>query len=218
MWKRVVYLAGIILLVFSLVFVTKECWDSFKWGATHLRLYLWFLIGFGAYYIIRLIPQLNKNEKWLQTFSHELSHTIVGLLFMRRIHSFQAGEGSGVVYHSGCRFGETFIKLAPYCFPIFTFAFLLLRIIGAGRAMYIFDIFVGFTLAFHCLCFAKQTRAYQTDISSVGYIKAYLFIACAILFNLTIILLSIRKGIVDANIYLFTNLWHDIVETMKLLC
>jgi hypothetical protein len=178
---------------------------------------MWFFIGIGSYFILRLIPQLKKNEEWLQTFSHELSHTIVGLLFFQRIHSFQAGEKSGAVYHSGHRFGETFISLAPYYLPIFTFAFLLLRIIGAWKSLYIFDIFIGFTLAFHCLCFAKQTRSYQTDISSVGYVKAYLFIACALLFNLTIILLSIRKGIVNANIYLFTNYWDDIVSAVKFI-
>ncbi len=217
MLKRVIYIAGIVILAISLLFIIKEFWESFKWMILHLKLYMWFFIGIGSYFILRMIPQLKKNEEWLQTFSHELSHTIVGLLFFQRIHSFRAGEKSGAVYHSGHRFGDSFISLAPYYLPIFTFAFLLVRIIGAWKALYIFDIFIGFTLAFHCLCFAKQTRSYQTDISSVGYAKAYLFIACALLFNLTIILLSIRKGIVNANIYLFTNYWHDIVSAVKFI-
>ena len=216
MWKKALYVLSIILLAASLSLVLAEFWDALKWMAVHLKLYMWFFIGVGAYFILRLIPQLKKNEEWLRVFSHELSHTIVGLLFFQRIHSFQAGEKSGMVYHSGYRFGETFISLAPYYLPIFTFAFLLLRIIGAWKSLYIFDILIGFTLAFHCLCFAKQTRSYQTDISSIGYVKAYLFIACALLFNLTIILLSIRKGIVNANTYLFTNYWHDIVSTVEL--
>lgn len=112
--------------------------------------------------------------------------------------------------HGGNTFGKTFITLAPYYLPIFTFAFLLLRIIGAWESLCIFDLFIGFTLAFHCLCFIKQTRSYQTDIQNIGYLKAYLFIACALLFNLTIVLLSIRKGIVNANIYLFSNYWNGI--------
>ena len=202
----------IFVLVFVLPLIIKEWWLTFKWMAHHWKVYLWFFLGMGAYFILRLIPQIKKNEEWLQVFSHELSHTIVGFLFFQKIHSFQAGENSGVVYHSGRRFGETFISLAPYYLPIFTFAFLLFRIIGAWQSLYIFDIFVGFSLAFHCLCFIKQTRPYQTDISSIGYLKAYLFIACALLFNMTIILLSIRKGIVNANVYLFTHYWNDIIQ------
>lgn len=217
MLKKTSYYLSVILLALSLILVVMEFWESFKWLITHLKFYMWLFIGIGSYFILRLIPQLRKNEEWLQTFSHELSHTIVGLLFFKRIHSFQAGEKSGAVYHSGHRFGGTFISLAPYYLPIFSFAFLLLRIIGAWKALYIFDAFIGFTLAFHCLCFAKQTRSYQTDISSVGYLKAYLFIACALLFNLTIILLSIRKGIVNANIYLFTNYRDDIVSAVKFI-
>lgn len=212
MLRKLFYCIALVFLLLSLVLVVKEFWMAFGWMTHHLKVYMWFFIGIAAYYVLRLIPQLKKNEEWLQVFSHELSHTIVGLMLFQRIHSFQAGEKSGVVYHSGRRFGETFISLAPYYLPIFTFAFLLFRIIGAWKSLYIFDTFIGFSLAFHCLCFIKQTRPYQTDISSVGYLKAYLFIACALLFNLTIILLSIRKGIVNANVYLFTHYWNDIVQ------
>ena len=42
-----------------------------------------------------------------------------------------------------------------------------------------------------------------------------MFIAALLLFNLTIILLSIRKGIVNANIFLFTSYWQDIVAFFK---
>lgn len=218
MWrKKNLYSFALVLLLLSLVLIVWEFWMAFGWMTHHLNVYMWFFIGIAAYYVLRLIPQLKKNEEWLQVFSHELSHTIVGLMLFQRIHSFQAGEKSGVVYHSGRRLVNTFISLAPYYLPISTFFFLLLRIIGAWKSLYIFDIFVGFTLAFHCLCFAKQTRPYQTDISSVGYAKAYLFIACALLFNLTIILLSIRKGIVNANVYLFTHYWHDVVNLLSRL-
>lgn len=217
MRNKVLYCLSLVILATLLALVAKEFWPVLKWMALHPKVYMWFFIGVGAYFLVRLIPPLNKNEEWLQVFSHELSHTTVGLLFFQRIHSFQAGEKSGVVYHSGRRFGETFISLAPYYLPLFTFAFLLLRIIGAWKALYVFDFFIGFTLAFHCLCFAKQTRMYQTDISSVGYVKAFLFIICFLLFNLTIIFLSIRKGIVNANVYLFTNYWNDIVDVVKLL-
>jgi hypothetical protein len=163
-----------------------------------------------------LLPFFRKNEKFMQTFSHELTHTIVGLMFGRKIHSFRAtaGEG-GEMCHSGGRFGGIFISLAPYCLPLFTYVFLLLRIIGAWKLLLWFDVFVGFTLAFHIVCFATQTRNYQTDISSRGYLKSYLFIVLFWLFNATVILLSVRKGIVNAVTYLFPQYWGDILGVWK---
>jgi hypothetical protein len=119
--------------------------------------------------------------------------------------------------HSGGRFGDIFISLAPYCLPIYTYAFLLLRILGAQKQLMWFDIFTGFTVAFHAACFAKQTRNYQTDIQQHGYLKSYLFIAVFWLFNATIILLSIRKDIIPSFGYLFPQYWNDILMTWKFI-
>lgn len=205
-----------IILGILLVLILVEFCKAFTWMTLHLKLYLWFFIGIAAYFLLRLIPAVKKNEDWLQTFTHELTHTIAGLLCFQKIHSFEAKEKSGVIYHSGkSRFGSTFISLAPYCFPIYTFLMLLFRIIGAWKLLYVFDILIGLTLAFHGLCIFEQARPYQTDIKNVGYTKAYMFIAALLLFNLTIILLSIRKGIVNANIFLFTSYWQDIVAFFK---
>lgn len=77
--------------------------------------------------------------------------------------------------------------------------------------LYVFDLFIGFTLAFHIICFWKQTKPYQIDIQQQGYVRAFLFISVAWFFNATIILLSIRKGIVGAVTYLFPRYWNDIV-------
>lgn len=144
-------------------------------------------------------------------FRMNLSHTIVGLMFFQRIHSFYAEENQGVVWRSGIPIGDIFIGLAPYCLPLFTYALLLLRIIGANKMLYVFDLFIGFTLAFHLVCFWKQTSIYQTDIQQQGYARAFLFIVVAWFFNATIILLSIRKGIVGAVTYLLPRYWNDIV-------
>jgi cellulose synthase/poly-beta-1,6-N-acetylglucosamine synthase-like glycosyltransferase len=198
------------------VLAAVEFYPIVLWATTHFALYKWVGVGIGAYFVLRLLPFVRKNEEFMQTFSHELTHTIVGLMFGRKIHAFRATSGEGgEMWHSGGRFGSTFISLAPYCFPIFTYAFLLLRIIGAWQMLMWFDIFIGFTLAFHIVCFSAQTRNYQTDISSQGYIKSYLFIVLFWLFNATVILLSIRKGIVHSATYLFPSYWEDIVEFWK---
>jgi len=202
------------LLLICLGLAAIEFYPVLLWGIKHYDLYKWFGAGFATYFILRMLPFVRKNGELFQTFIHELTHTVVAVLFFRKIHSFYAGEHSGVMKHSGGRFGDIFISLAPYCLPIFTYAFLLLRIIGTWKQQMWFDIFIGFTVAFHSACFARQTRNYQTDIQQNGYLKSYLFIVLFWLFNATIILLSIRKGIVNSITYLFPQYWNDITKWM----
>ncbi len=204
----------------ALLFLALSCVEFFPiliFACKHIATYQWMLYGMAAYFVVRRFPLFSRNELWAQTTSHEMTHAIVGMMFFHKIHSLQAEEGQGVVSHSGRKFGGTFISLAPYCLPIFTFAFLLMRIMGANRMLYLFDLFIGFSLAFHILCFCSQTRLYQTDIQRVGYTKSFLFLLVAWFFNATIILLSIRKGILGAVTYLFPQYWNDIVSWWNFL-
>ena len=213
--KQLLNILSFPILVICFALAAVEFYPVLLWGIKHYALYKWFGAGFMMYFILRLLPFFRKNSEMFQTFTHELTHTIVAVMFCRKIHSFYAEERSGIMWHSGGRFGDIYITLAPYCLPIFTYAFLLLRIIGASKQLMWFDIFIGFTLAFHAVCFAKQTRNNQPDIQQHGYLKSYLFIAVFLLFNATIILLSIRKGIVNSVGYLFPQYWQDIVATWK---
>ncbi len=200
------------LVFICLALAVVECIPLVKWAIAHYQTYQWLLYGMGGYIVLKFIPFFFRNEKWLQTTSHEMTHAVVGMMFFHKIHSLQAGEGEGVVSHSGRRFGQIFISLAPYCLPIFTFAMLFLRLLGDNKSLYIFDIIIGVTLAFHIGCFAKQTGSHQTDISEQGFLRSYLFILTAWVFNASIILLSIRKGIIGAFTYLFPEYWNDLVK------
>ena len=199
------------IMIALLVLTGFELYPTITNAYKHLADYQWLLYGFVAYFILRRISIFARNEKWLQITSHETTHAIVGMMFFHKIHSLEASDRSGVVYHSGRNFGDIFISLAPYCLPIATYLFLLLRIIGSSKMLYVFDLFIGFTLAFHVLCFCLQTRLDQPDIQKQGYFRSFLFIFVSWFFNATIILLSIRKGIVGAVTYLFPQYWNDIV-------
>ena len=200
------------ILVLLLVLTCIEFFPVLVYGIKHIRVYQWMLLGLAAYFIIRRFSFFSRNELWLQTTSHEVTHAIVGMLFFHKIHSLQANVDHGVVYHSGRRFGDIFISLAPYCLPVLTYVLLLFRIIGSNKMLYVFDLLIGFTLAFHILCFSKQTRLAQSDIQGQGYLRAFLFIFVSWFFNATIIFLSIRKGIIGAITYIFPEYWNDIVE------
>ena len=83
--------------------------------------------------------------------------------------------------------------------------------------LYVMDILIGLTLGFHLHCFLTQSRNYQTDISDRGYVKSYLFIAAFLMFNLTVILMSVRLGIVEANVRLFTAYWSDMKAAFAMI-
>jgi len=200
-------------LLVMLPIVAYVLYKTIVAGIDHLKIYMWLFIGMGAYFLLRLL--FRKNETWLQTFSHELSHTIVGLFFFKKIHAFQAKEGAGSIEHSGTN--NIFISLAPYCLPIFTYLFLFLRLLADPSKVYIFDIIIGFTLAFHLLCFIKQTGKWQTDITNQGVFLSYLFIITFILFNVSITLLTVRMGVLDAFVHQFKSMWFSLVDIHRYL-
>lgn len=167
--------------------------------------YLWFAGGFAAYIALRQLPFFNKNEGWMQVFSHELAHTAVSLMFLQRINSFTAGSREGRVSYSGSGFGDIFISLAPYCLPLLTYVLLLLRLLSADESLYVFDLLTGFTAAFYATCFMAQTGTHQSDITGQGTVRAFMFILAAWLFNATVILLSVRGGLWQALKTVFLN-------------
>ncbi len=184
----------------------------------HLAEYQYLFYGMTAYFVIRRFKFFLKNEKWLQTFTHEFSHTIVSILFLQKIYSFRATETNGEIYRGGNHsFGDMFIGLAPYCFPYFTFLILIFRLLGEAQYLFIFDILVGFTYAFHLWCYKAETGNWQTDIQRQGLVKSYLYIAFFRLFSATIIILSIRFGSWGAVTTLFTEYKDDLVAWWGML-
>jgi hypothetical protein len=183
-----------------------------SWAALHPKVYMWFTIGFVTYLFIK--GMFRKNLKFLETFTHELTHTIVGLVFLQKIHSFQATNGEGgEIYHSGKLQNNVFIKLAPYCFPIYTFTLLIFRLWIASKSLWIFEMLIGFTVGFHAVTIKKQIGRRQTDITSCGIMFSYIFIWSFILFHAALIIWSMRSGIDGA----FVRYWQNVVYVCKLL-
>ena len=151
--------------------------------------YLWLLLG-GS-----IFPLMNKyfvkNMELTKTFTHELTHTITGILLFRRIHAFHAEEqGSGAVWSSGNDKLRFLTSLAPYCFPIYTFPLLMLRCLVAKTFFPIIDVIIGFSIGLHIVCFTEQTRNYQTDINQFPLWFSYVYILSIWLFDISLILLT----------------------------
>jgi xanthine/uracil permease len=195
-----------------LLFLAVNAYCVYKAGTDvvqYYKAYFWFAGGIVAYFVT--IPLFRKNLKFIETFTHELTHTIVGLIFFQRIHSFTATNGEGgLMEHSGNNTNNVFITLAPYCLPIFTFALLLLRIMIKPEYLRLFDVLIGLSVAFHFVAIIKDIRPNQTDIKNCGYIFSYLFILAFLLFNGSVILWSIQSGIGEA----FVNWCDNTIEVI----
>ena len=117
-------------------------------------------------------------------FTHELTHTLVALLFFRRIEEFLVSGRDCHVRYQKSRFGYIPITLSPYCIPIYTFLLFPFRYFGDYKYMFAFDVMIAFTYAFHIHSCIKYTRYTQSDIEGCGLARSTAFIAfihCAVL-------------------------------------
>lgn len=167
-----------------------------------LSLYQWVFAGCGIYFVLRKF--FHRNLVWLETFTHELTHTVVAILTFRKVHAFQAGEHEGVVATSGRHgFTEVLMSLAPYCLPLYTYALLLLRPLIGYHGLWIFDILIGITLCFHIICFRKQTSPRQPDIHQYPLGFSYLYIFTAHVLNFCIIWVAFFP-----RYHMFSSFWR----------
>ena len=201
------------LMILGIVVVAPEFWVAMKMVVASLGVYKWFLIGLGVFFLLRIIPFLGRNSKILETASHELTHMIFCLLFFKRVKSMKiSSEGSGEVWHSGNGIGNTLIALSPYTFPLFTFIVLIFSIWTSAESMHVFHLLIGFTLAFHLICFATQTSLRQTDITSQGLVRSFLYITLFLMFNLAIVLFSVKMGFTDAIVSVCKDVWDNFIS------
>lgn len=183
--------------IFSILFLNKDISIL-----NQLSLFKWAACGAVAYIIFKRFA--SKNITFFETFSHEFTHIAVALLFFRKVHSFNANDGDGVVSTSGKNsFGIIPLTLAPYCLPIFTYLLLCVRCLIGADGLWIFDIFVGFSLAFHLYCFSHQTGNHQSDITQFPLYFSYLYIATMLIINLCVITVAFFP-----TYNVFTSFWR----------
>lgn len=203
-----------IYVIFSIIFMNSRGVSILR----QLSLYQWVAIGFISYYIFHHF--IHKNIAWLETQSHEWSHSIVAMLFLRRIHSFVAEEGQGGVYTSGkSSLGLIPMTLAPYCLPWVSYLLLAVRPLIEFHGNWIFDILIGISLAFHCLCFKSQTGSYQTDINQYPLSFSFFYIWVARVINMLVIIVAFfpRYNVFTSFWRLVTSIFHTFLQTLSII-
>ena len=171
----------------------------FQWAAAGIALYT------AIYQILKHSRStLFNNLLWFETFTHELTHTIVAIMLLREVHSFHTEKSSGFITSSGrVDWLRPIVSLAPYCLPIYTYPLLALRSLMDFHGLWIFDIIIGMTIAFHAVNFWKDTNSRQTDINQFPLKFSYLYIPTALCINLVIIWVAFFP-----HYNVFTSFWR----------
>ena len=196
------------------------------WDWRHTGNYVGLIAGFAAYILFLMILTIVKgkhNLNWFMKFTHELTHTLVALVFFRKIHEFVVRGRECFVHYDPPKVGYLPITLSPYCIPIYTLMIFPFRFAGDSHYMIIFDALIAFTYAFHVHAFIKQTRFTQNDIENCGIAQSVSFISFVHLAMISLILATPKGGVLKAigrvfweyPLQLLTNptVWfHDVIR------
>lgn len=209
LYFAITILFALLAILFLCVFITSlgknaiDIWVRIGWDWRHTGNYVGLIAGFSAYIILAIIVstlRIGHNLNWFMKFTHELTHTLMALLFVKKISEFVVkGRECYVNYKIGkLGIGYTPITLSPYCIPIYTFMIFPFRFAGDAHYMVVFDALIAFTYAFHIHSFIKQTRLTQSDIENCGVAKSVAFLAFTHLAVASLILATPKGGVLKA--------------------
>ncbi len=171
------------------------------WNWRHDGNYVGLFAGFAAYglfLISMIVPRMRHNLNWFMKFTHELTHTLVAVLFFAKIREFVVKDRDCYVNYKAGPIGYVPITLSPYCIPIYTFMLFPFRFAGDSHYMIIFDALIAFSYAFHVHSFIKQTRFRQPDIENCGKARSVTFIAFVHMAVISLIMATPKGGVLKA--------------------
>lgn len=127
-----------------------------------------------------------KKAHFFSTFEHELTHLLVGLIFLKKPDSFMVTAKEG-----GCvnLYGHNFIiTLAPYFLPTFSLLLLPVYYITNPKFIIYFFVILGILSSYHFFSTVQEFNYKQTDITKSGRIFSTFFIIFTNIFFIGFIL------------------------------
>jgi hypothetical protein len=163
-------LLGIVLVPFCVGFTWQ--FGATVFGITYKREVPYYFLAGGLTYLTAHI--LFKKPILTYVVGHELTHAFFTMLFGGKIKSFHASDRGGRVTITKSNF---IITLAPYFFPLYTFAALVmywLAVIADVRMAAGWLVFAsGTTYSFHLILTFFFLQTDQNDIKEHGAIFSY---------------------------------------------
>lgn len=212
---------GLLAVLFLLVLITslgKNLIDMcvrVGWDWRHDGNYVGLFAGFAAYglfLVSMIVPRMRHNLNWFMKFTHELTHTLVAVLFFAKIREFVVKDRDCYVNYKAGPIGYVPITLSPYCIPIYTFMLFPFRFAGDSHYMIVFDALIAFSYAFHVHSFIKQTRFRQPDIENCGKARSVTFITFVHMAVISLIMATPKGGVLKAIHRVFWEYPIDILS------
>jgi len=169
--------------------------------------WLAFLLGLAIFFPCLFVAKRLFLSAWnyLETLEHELTHLLIGLLFLKipvgiRVSAHEGGEVRQIGFGST---GQTWVALAPYFFPtISLFVLIFAYFIDLNPKTFL--AVLGWTTAFHLVTNWSETSFRQPDLQKAGTLKTLLILPVMNLISYGSILAFVaggRKG--------FGNFWYE---------
>ena len=135
-----------------------------------------FAAGFLAFALVWRI--FKRPLELVCTFEHELTHLVIGLLFLKKPRSFVVTrhEGGSVTLTGGKNFVVT---LAPYFFPTISYLLLPLAFLAPRDWLPVFLGLLGASVAFHLASGWAELHWRQTDLHEAGITFSIFFLPVA---------------------------------------
>lgn len=138
-----------------------------------------FLLGAIVFLPVHFIAKrfFNSVWCWLETLAHEMTHLLIGLLFLKipvgiRVSAHAGGEVRQIGFGST---GQIWVTLAPYFFPTVSLVVVVIAYLASLNSLTLLTI-LGFTTAFHLVSNWTQTSFRQTDLQKAGIVKTVLIL------------------------------------------
>lgn len=138
-----------------------------------------FVLGAAIFFPCFFAARRLFHSAWcyLETLEHELTHLLIGLLFLKipvgiRVSAHEGGEvrqiGLGTT-------GQTWVTLAPYFFPTISLAVLIFAYFVDLNTPTLLGI-LGWTTVFHLVSNWGETSFRQPDLQKAGILKTLLIL------------------------------------------
>ncbi|MDR1784784.1 MAG: hypothetical protein LBQ99_03545 [Endomicrobium sp.] len=129
----------------------------------------------------------------IYVFGHELSHAIVGILSGAKVKKFKVDKEFGSVVLTE---DNVCIALAPYFFPIYTFAIIIIYIfldwfVGIKSFYGYFLFLIGFSIAFHIVLTVYVLVTQQPDLKIYG-----VFFSFIVIFAVNVVMFTVIAALV----------------------
>ncbi len=149
------------------------------------------LLGYGLLW--GLIFRRRQAGSFLPTFFHELTHGLVAIMTFHRVGGLRASWSSGgrLTIYGGTNW---LILVAPYFFPLVPLLGALFVLFGPEEWELASLCGFGVTVSFHVFSLASDIHFKQTDLQTVGFAFAGLFLPSANLFTLGALIATTLGG------------------------